>query len=173
MYLWRVILSVVILSQFLFATDIKELNADAVEIVNLIRQASEPGISQKYLQLEASKHKHMIASYPSGNQRYIRNLCKLFIDLELAVWDGLTASYQKYGTAVRYLPENDPVVSKLLSEIESRGLSTQKEAEIPGSAQSFDQMGRSMPKNQFLAMLAEMRIMMQADYNKVYNSIFY
>jgi len=173
MYLRYVILSVIIMSQFMFAADIKDLNADAVEIVNLIRQASEPGISQKYLQMEASKQKFKIASYATGNQRYIRNLCKLFIDLELAVWDGLTASYERYGTAVKYRPENDPVVSKLIREIESRGITTQKETEIPGSAQSFDQMGRSMQKNQFLAMLAEMRIMMQADYNKVYNSIFY
>ncbi len=173
MFLRQVILSILMVAQLIFATDIKDLNADAVQIVNLIRQASEPGISQQYLQIEASKHKYKLSSYASGNKRYIRNLCKLFIDLELAVWDGLAASYERYGTAVRYRPENDPKVSKLLAEIKSRGLTTQKEAEIPGAAQSFDQMGSSMPKNQFLAMLAEIRIMMQADYNKVYNSIFY
>ena len=154
------------------AKEIKDLNMDVVEITNLIKQASEPGIPQYRYQQNISTYRQKVSKYTVGDKNYVAKVSKLFIDLELAVWDGLTDSYSRYGTAVRYHPENDSHVSGIIKAINSYGIPTQKEDEIPGAAAYFDEMGRTMPKIQFLAMLAEIRIMMQTDYYKVYNSIF-
>ncbi len=168
----RIAIIVCLVSLNTYATDIKELNMDVVQITNLIKQASEPGIPQYQYQQSITTFKQKVSGYSVGDKNYVAKVSKLFIDLELAVWEGLTDSYSHYGTAVRYRPETDSRVSGIIKAINSYGIPTQKEDDIPGAAAYFDEMGRTMPKTQFLAMLAEIRIMMQTDYYKVYNSIF-
>jgi hypothetical protein len=163
---------ILLVSVSVYAKEIKELNADVVQITNLIKQASEPGVSQYLFQQKVTSYQQKISRYAIGDKNYVAKVSKLFIDLELAVWDGLTDSYNRYGTAVRYRPQNDPHVSRIIKSINSYGIPTQKEDEIPGAAAYFDEMGRTMPKQQFMAMLAEIRIMMQVDYYKVYNGVF-
>jgi len=155
-----------------YAKEIKELNNDVVQITNLIKKASEPGVSQYLFQQKVTSYQQKVSKYAIGDKNYVARVSKLFIDLELVVWEGLTDSYNRYGTAMKYSPQNDPHVSSIIKAINSYGIPTQKEDEIPGAAAYFDEMGRAMPKTQFLAMLAEIRIMMQTDYYKVYNSIF-
>lgn len=159
--------------QILFSANKDDLNRDVTSIVKLIRMSSEPDLYGYQIQDGVKQYSAKMARYSKQEVKYIMGLCEQCIDLELATWDGMVKSYEENNTASVYRTSTDLRVQHLITQIESQGIKLQKEEEIPGAAASINQMGELMPKQDFLALLAQIRMAMKSDYYVVFNAIFF